>query len=178
MCEQFWVLIQNAMRGCTLHFELHSGYTFRMAQFYSKTCGFALLLTFVMTTLFSLPGFAWCVGEDGHIEVELSVSGDCAGKAFRPSTHSATADASSVYFAAEFDAEHCGPCNDFYFQAHEVISASRHDKTPPSPGLHALDSLIALTYKNNIQPERSFAPVSPQRISQAILSHQTVVLLI
>ena len=48
-----------------------------MNRFGDKLNGFVLLLVFVFTTLGSVPGFAWCIGEDGHFEIEYVATSDC-----------------------------------------------------------------------------------------------------
>ena len=133
---------------------------------------FVLLLAFVFTTLGSVPGFAWCIGEDGHFEVEYVAARDCG---------SATSTSGTIpgesYF--HFDEGHCGPCLDFYFLSPEALSAKRlNHKANKSPTVIALsktpsfNSLAARLVDNNLDLQ------SPPRIFQAILEHRTIVLLI
>lgn len=139
----------------------------------SKLNGFVLLLTFVLTTLGSVPGFAWCIGEDGHFEIEYVATGNCVDGATNSSGNMTGVSPLHI------DQDHCGPCLDFYFQTHEAISANRlYNKTTKSPEILTLNPTIpSITSQSVKLAVGNLASQPPPRISQAILEHRTIVLL-
>jgi len=138
----------------------------------SKLNAFFLLIAFVFTTLGSVPGFAWCIGEDGHFEVEYVAAGDCG--ATSSSSGNITGE-SSIHI----DEDHCGPCLDFYLQPHEVLSTKRlKHETLNSPDIFILNTLRSFTSHAARLVNTNLVPQPPPRISLAILEHRTIVLLI
>ncbi len=138
----------------------------------SKLNGFVLLIAFVITTVGSVPGFAWCIGEDGHFEIEYVAAGDCG--ATSSSSGNITSE-SSIHI----DEDHCGPCLDFYLQSHEVLSTKRlKHETLNSPDVFVLNTLRSFTSQTARLVNSKLVPQPPPRISQAILESRTIVLLI
>ena len=138
----------------------------------SRLNGLILLLTFVLTTVGSVPGFAWCIGEDGHFEIEYIATGDFGG-GVTGSSGNMTGESS-----IQIDEDHCGPCLDFIFQSHEAMSANRpHHKTSKSHDVFALKIFPSITCQTVKLVVGNLVPQPPPRISQAILEHRTIVLL-
>lgn len=145
-----------------------------MDCFGNKLNGFVLLLVFVFTTLGSVPGFAWCIGEDGHFDVEYVATDD-----FGDVTNTAPGRLPGESIIHNDD-DHCGPCLDLYLQSHEVISASRlHNKATKSTDILALNTTIpSITSQAIKRAVENLASQPPPRISQAIREHRMIVLLI
>ena len=140
---------------------------------YLKIKGFVLLLTFVLMTLVSVPGFAWCIGEDGHFEIEFEALKGCDIDAIGSAVD--LVEGSSIHI----EEDNCGACLDIYLQFNEAISSKRFYekiiKTTDTLALNEPPSFISQTVKMVIA---NLVPRPPQRITQAILDHRTIVLLI
>jgi len=137
-----------------------------------KWHGFVLLLAFVVTTLGSVPGFAWCIGEDGHFEIEYIAAEGCGGE-------TVASDIIAGSPSVHIDEDHCGPCRDFYLPSPEAMSANRfHPKTLPSPDFIASNRIPSITFQAASLIVANLVPQPPPRISQAVLEHRTTVLLI
>ncbi|PLX91025.1 MAG: hypothetical protein C0614_00090 [Desulfuromonas sp.] len=145
-----------------------------MNRFGDKLNGFVLLLVFVFTTLGSVPGFAWCIGEDGHFEIEYVATSDCGDIATNSPGN--IVEESSVHF----DVDHCGPCLDFYLQSHETISVRRLlETTTKRADILALNTKISSVTSQSVKRGVENLASQPSiRISQVILEHRKIVLLI
>lgn len=110
-----------------------------------------------MVDLKSLPGFVLCFGEDGHIELEISVDDKCG-----PETrHAGTAAA----FRSE-DAEHCGECSDVPLFSQAMQSHFTREVAAPRPDFQPLGILFSA-------PEYSYSQAQPEewRIPPAVAAH-------
>lgn len=134
---------------------------------------FVLLLTFVLTTLVSVPGFAWCIGEDGHFEIEYEAIKGCGIGAIGSTVD--PVDGSSVHIKED----NRGACLDIYLQSGEAISNKRlYEKVIKTADTLALSAPPLFTSQAVKMVIANLVPRPPQRITQAVLDHRTIVLLI
>ena len=143
-----------------------------MRLFSSKISTLLLTLLFLISSVLSIPGFAWCFGEDGHIEIEYVSTGDCGDRpAASPSKVAGTSQ-------AHIDEDHCGPCQDIYLQAHEARSVGRiYFKAPLDPGALAFNTNPSISSPTVRMVVGNLVPQPPPRIPRSILEHRTIVLL-
>lgn len=76
-----------------------------------------------MVEMRSLPRFVLCFGEDGHIELEISVNDRCGPE---------TADAGTAAFASQ-DADHCGECSDVPLFSQTMQGHFAREAAAPQP---------------------------------------------
>lgn len=133
-----------------------------------------LLATFVLMSAGTLFGYAWCVGDDGHVEVSY-VPGDgcCDGELSR----SATQTHNRPGFSQASD-DGCGLCLDFSTQQSDAVFLKRLKRslTPSADALSPKSFFPGITQSLKLTVS-CLAAQSPPRIAQAILAHRTVVLL-
>ena len=144
-----------------------------MFQICNKITRSLFLITFVLTTLGSVPGFAWCIGEDGHFEIEFvtPIKHD-------NSTTGSSNNISKVPFA-HIDNDHHGPCLDLYLHSQEVLSTNKHhSKDNKSPKSYAFNAPPSIASKTSSLIVGNLISQPPPRIVKAILKHRTIVLLI
>ena len=143
-----------------------------MRRGFRKISNYILLLTFVFTALSSVPGFAWCIGEDGHFEIEYVTDGNCDAA-------SGSSRGTAVVSSIHIDEDHCGSCFDVYLQPHDVFSAKRviHEALK-SPDVFTLATILSSTSQANRLVKTNLVPQPPPRNLQSILKHRTTVLLI
>jgi hypothetical protein len=145
-----------------------------MGRVRKKLIGLTILLTFVLTTLGSVPGFAWCVGSDGHIEIEYFVTGDCGDRATGASTQPTISKEPSAYY----EEEQYGTSVHYNLQTSDTISANRlHLKAPILPDFFPLHNFRSITSQAAKQVVGNLVPQLQPRISRTILEHRTIVLL-
>jgi hypothetical protein len=118
-----------------------------------RTLLVAWLCLVSMVDLQSLPGFVLCFGEDGHVELEISVNDRCGPE---------TADAGMAAFVSQ-DADHCGDCSDIPLFSQAMQSHFARQAAAPQPDFLPLGipfSAPAFRYVPAPAPERQ-APPSP-----------------
>ena len=76
-----------------------------------------------MMDMRTLPGFVLCFGEDGHIELEISVNDRCGTE---------TADTGMAAFVSQ-DADHCGDCSDIPLFSQAMQTHIARDAAAPHP---------------------------------------------
>jgi hypothetical protein len=76
-----------------------------------------------MVDLQSLPGFVLCFGEDGHVELEISVNDRCGSE---------SAGAGIAILVSQ-DADHCGGCSDIPLFSQATQSHFDKQATAPQP---------------------------------------------
>lgn len=131
-----------------------------------------LLVIFLLTSMGTF-GYAWCVGDDGHVEVNYAAATGCCNQDQSP--YSGGQSGSPGLSRA--GADYCGLCLDFDAQKYEAVFFKRIKKS-------AVLSLEPLTkgasYPNAISNSGLVAKMSPQqqfRVAQIILALRTIVLL-
>jgi hypothetical protein len=141
-----------------------------MKQVWNKI---ALLIipVFFVATIVSMPGYAWCFGDDGHVDLKYVAQSANADDSFL----SNSADEHEGYSLAQSDADHCGPCLDFYVELNDATTTKRlENKIPVSIGVVTLNSFASHFARNVKMVVGNFVP-QPPRIAQSILNHRTVV---
>ena len=133
-----------------------------------------LLAVFLLTSAGALLGYAWCVGDDGHVEVSYATGRDCCDDGQGQ-------DSSEQYVVptvSQASGDSCGLCLDFSAQRGEAVFFKRAKRT-------SMVSLAPLSANSSLPSALQsiklvvvdFLPQPPLRIAQAILSLRTVVLL-
>lgn len=97
-----------------------------------------------MVDLRSLPGFVLCFGEDGHIELEISVNDRCGTE---------TVDGGMAAFSPQ-DADHCGECSDIPLFSQAMRSQSAGQAAAARPDFQPLGILFSA-------PDFRYAPAQP-----------------
>ena len=111
-----------------------------MVYVYSKINRFVLLLAFALTTLATVPGFAWCIGDNGHFEVEYVGAGNCGDGANVSS--SIIAGKTSI----QTDEAHCESCSHFSLESTESVLKKRtQHKATIQPAFFALNTIPTTT---------------------------------
>lgn len=136
-----------------------------------------LLPAFLGLSLGSDPAFAWCFGEDGHsIVEEATITGCVDGDGQDTSKVAVKHDTPSLHSSND---KHCGPCLDFSAQQSEAVfskSCKKHLRAPTD--LISL-SIFTQSFAQSVTlVVGNLAPQPPPRISQRILAHRTIVLLV
>ena len=144
-----------------------------MNQIWNKT-SLLLLPIFLVATIISMPGYAWCFGDDGHIDVEYIAGSSCADEASTPNR----SDNHDEVSLSQSDEDHCGPCLDFDIQLNDATTTKRlENKAPVSLGAIAITALPSISAQTVKLVVGNLVPQPPPRIAQSILNHRTVVLL-
>jgi hypothetical protein len=144
-----------------------------MNQFWNKI---ALLLipVFFVATVVSMPGYAWCFGDDGHVDIEY-IAGNGSADAASATNHS---DKHGEPSLSQPDADYFGPCVDLDIQLNDATTIKRlENKAPVSIDAIAITSLPSLSAQTIKMVVGNLVPQPPPRIAQSILNHRTVVLL-
>lgn len=139
----------------------------------SKLATLLFLAVFFLTSLGTF-SYAWCVGNDGHVEVNYATEDVCCGvNKIRESGIKYESPGLS-----RLSGQDCGLCLDFATPQNEAIFFKRIKRTttvalePLSPS----SSFIKILPDNQLVA-RKVAFSKKLRIEQAILAHRTVVLL-
>lgn len=141
---------------------------------FSKITALLLLTAFLVTSTGNVFGYAWCVGDDGHVEVSYAKADACCAT----DSENRYDDSSNGIVISRFDGEGCGLCLDFSALKSEAVFFKRLKRastvflSPFSPD----SSPAAAIQSVNLLVGNPVTPPLP-RISQTILAHRTVVLL-
>jgi hypothetical protein len=140
----------------------------------SKIMALLLLAAFLVTSTGNVFGYAWCVGDDGHVEVSYSKADICC----TIDSENRNDDSSNGTVISRFDGEGCGLCLDFSAQQSDAVFFKRLKRTSTvSLSPFSSDSSPAAAIRSTkLLVANRVSPPLP-RISQTILSHRTVVLL-
>jgi hypothetical protein len=140
----------------------------------TQIVGLLLLPTFLFLSVGTAPGYAWCFGEDGHSEIEEATVAGCHDGQDKPG-EAVRHDTPTLHNSED---EHCGPCLDFSLQQDEANFSKRLKKAPAIPiEITSLNGFTFAFAQSVKLVSGNLASQPPPRISQAILSHRTVVLL-
>lgn len=144
-----------------------------MKQTYpSKLVTCLLLAVFLIASLGTALGYAWCVGDDGHVEVGYSIDSNCCVEDLK--SHSVNRyDAPSIRHAS---GDSCDLCFDFTVQQYDVVFFKRVKRTSVSAVAPFPSNVLSPNMVQNAQLVASLALQSPPRVSNTILAHRTVVL--
>ena len=97
-----------------------------------------------MADLKSLPAFVLCFGEDGHIELEVSINNRCGPE---------TTDVGVPAFSSR-NADHCGECSDVPLISQTMESHFSKQAAAPKPDFQPLGILFSA-------PDFRYAPAQP-----------------
>lgn len=133
----------------------------------------SLLALCLLTSPMSASGYVWCLSADGHAEMEAALAGDCGLDTSTPTPDGLLLSALTA------GSDDCGPCLDISSSHQWGSPRSRHEDLPVSL---LADFVPAIVMASVPLPERTLNPcrivdTSP-RISEPILHHRTIVLLI
>jgi hypothetical protein len=143
----------------------------------SHTVALVLLPLFLITGIVSVLGYVWCLGSDGHIGVEVSSVNGCSDEdvesrnVFRlavPSIEQSNAGCSDS--GLDFTV-HVQQAEATFLKRFENIPLISVDTVPSN----AFSSLVAQNTKLIVD---NLALKPPSKISQTILAHRTIVLLV
>lgn len=134
-----------------------------------------VLPAFLLVSIGSEPGYAWCFGEDGHSEIEQITIMGC-GDNQEELKEAFKHDTTSLYNS---DDECCGPCLDLSAQQHEASLSKRLKKLLSIPLEGITPNVFPQIFAQKIDlVAGNLASQPPPRISQRILAHRTIVLLV
>lgn len=132
-----------------------------------------LLIAFLASSFGDVFGYAWCVGDDGHVGIDYVTDKNCCADEYINDR----VIRSDVPAISHPYGEHCGTCLDFPAQQGEAVFFKRLKRTSPA----FVDAVTAKgfsqipTQKLRLVGGR-LMPLSQPRMSQTILAHRTVVL--
>ena len=140
----------------------------------TQIIGLLLLPAFLAVSIGSVPGYAWCFGEDGHSEIEEATITGCSDNQIEPKEF-VKYDTPSLHASEN---GHCGSCLDFSAQQSETVFSKRHKKILQTPTDAIILNVFPQNFVKNVKLVAcNLASQPPPRISQTILAHRTVVLL-
>lgn len=131
-----------------------------------------LLLLCLLVTPASLSGFVWCLGDDGHAQVELATAGDCAVDRDMPPP------VAGPGVALDAGEDRCGPCLDLSSSHRWGSPRGRNSLAPASLPVALAPVVVALQrpLPDRFLTSRLVIDPAP-RTPQQILHHRTIVLL-
>jgi hypothetical protein len=122
-----------------------------------------------MVDLQSLPGFVLCFGEDGHIELEISVNDRCGPE---------TVDIGMAALSSQ-DADHCGDCADIPLFSQAMQSHFTKQAAAPRPDFQPLGILFsAPVFRYAPEAPAAWRTPPPVAASAALNSLRTVRILV
>lgn len=145
-----------------------------MNRIFYKFSVLILLPVFCIVSIFSVLGYAWCFGDDGHFEVAyLSSSACCESVVERPG--SLRVDEFSLI---SFGEELCDSCLDLSAQKSDAIFLKRLKRLSSHPDKPVPANGFVNIYRQTSQPFVAELLLRPlPRVSQTLLVHRTIVIL-
>ena len=141
---------------------------------FTKFVAFLLLPAFLIASAGDMLGYAWCLGDDGHVEIQYVTSNGCCDSNLENS-HSVRPDVATLHQSSD---NHCGSCLDFSTQPNEAVFSKRLKRVSSgSIKIISSNSFPSISAQNVKLVVSNLASQPPPRVSQAILAHRTVVLL-
>jgi hypothetical protein len=143
-------------------------------EIFFKTSDIFTTHIFLVMSSGTLLGYAWCLGDDGHVELSYATGVDCCGDG-QESGDSEKCTTSSL---SQPGADNCGLCLDSSAQQSEAVFSKRVKRTStpsiemPTPNNTHLQAVLC-------SPKTANALIAHTipRIAQTILAHRIVVLL-
>jgi hypothetical protein len=132
-----------------------------------------LLPAFILTSASEVLGFTWCVGNDGHVELERGTGHDCGDENFASENY--CKNASPIIFGTSYEC--CGPCLDLSLQNEAYIVKRLKKITVAHSDAINLNVFPRNAVRKTNLLVRNLITQHPPRISKTILAHRTVVLL-
>lgn len=141
-------------------------------RYCSKLVTYLLVTTFLVASAGTVFGYAWCFGDDGHVDVSYSSGGGCCDE----DLENRTADRYAVDTISKLNGDSCGSCLDVTAQQCSAVLVKRMTRvSTPS-----VATLVTNSFSPKIgQGAPSVAKLTSHtpRVSPTILAHRTVVLL-
>jgi len=137
-----------------------------------KLVTYLLVTTFLVASAGTVFGYAWCFGDDGHVDVSYSNGGGCCDE----DLENRTADRYSVATISQSSGDSCGSCLDVTAQQCSAVLVKRLTRvSTPSVATLATNSFSPKIVHGTpwVAKLTSHSP----RVSPTILAHRTVVLL-
>jgi len=132
-----------------------------------------LLLAFLTTSVSNVSGYAWCVGDDGHVGIDSSAGKGCCIDVCKSDYTDKRYDVSAISQASEY----CSQCLDFSALQPEAVFFKRLKRTPTILKVTVTPNGFQSIAAQNVKIVAGNLMLEPQpRVSQTILAHRTVVL--
>ena len=145
-----------------------------MNQTYSlKLVTCLLLAVFLVASLGTALGYAWCVGSDGHVEVSYANDSNCCVEDLKSQSVNRY-DAPTVSHGS---GESCSLCLDFTAQQYDAVFFKRVKITPVTAVAPLPLDVFPSKVSQGARLVASLDLQSPPRVSKTILAHRTIVLL-
>jgi hypothetical protein len=140
--------------------------------YYSKLVTYLLVMTFLVASAGTVFGYAWCFGDDGHVEVSYSKGGGCCSEGLEKRA----ADRYVAPGISESSGDYCGSCLDVTAQQSSAVFFKRL-KRVSTPAFAILNASVFSPKMVQSSPWFARLTSHPPRVSPTILAHRTVVLL-
>ncbi|MGK2906584.1 MAG: hypothetical protein ACSLFH_09600 [Desulfuromonadales bacterium] len=138
----------------------------------SKVMVCLLLAAFLTASAGNVFGYAWCVGDDGHVGIDVFTDKSCCADDFQ-GDKAVRSDLSAISQSSE----HCGLCLDFSAQQSDAVFLKRLKRIPTtSSDTVSPKSHTQIAPRNDNLVVGHLMPRFQPRISQTMLAHRTVVL--
>lgn len=141
-------------------------------RYLSKLVTCLLLTTFFLASTASVFGYAWCLGDDGHVEVSYSKGSGCCD----PEPGKLPVARHIVPTITQSSDNFCSSCLDFSVQTCDAVFTKRVKRVTPPPVALLNARVFSPKVVQSTPWDVKLTSLLP-RISQAILVHRTVVLL-
>jgi coenzyme F420-reducing hydrogenase beta subunit len=138
----------------------------------SKLVTYLLVTTFLVASAGTVFGYAWCFGDDGHVEVNYSKGGSCCSEDFE--SHSVNRYNTPSISQLKLDS--CGSCLDFSAQQSDAVFFKRVKRTSVSTVVTFSTNFFSTKVVQSAPCIAKQISSSP-RVSPTLLAHRTVVLL-
>lgn len=145
-----------------------------MCQIIIKIIGLLLIPAFLVASIGSVPGYAWCFGEDGHKDFKKTAIVGCSDGQ-NETKDVVKYDTPSIYSS---DDECCDSCFHFSAQQGEIVFSKQYKKPLQTTADEISLNVFSQSFAQSVKlVATNLASQPPPRISQTILAHRTVVLL-
>ena len=129
-------------------------------------------MTFVMASAGTVFGYAWCFGDDGHVEVSYSSGVVCCDE----DLENRTADRYIVPTISQSSADSCGSCLDVSTPQCGAVFLKRLKQVSSTSVATVSTNIFSPKMVQGAPWSAKLTSLSP-RVSPTILAHRTVVLL-
>lgn len=138
-----------------------------------KSVTFLLLVLFMIASLGTVFGYAWCVGDDGHVEVSYANDSGCCADDLK----SQPVNRYDVPTVSQASGGSCGLCLDFTVQQYDVVFFKRVKRTSVTSVATFPSHVLSPNVGQSVPLVASLALQPVPRVSKTILAHRTTVLL-
>jgi hypothetical protein len=138
----------------------------------SKLVTYLLVTTFLVASAGTVFGYAWCFGDDGHVDVSYSNGGGCCDEGLEKRT----ADRYAVPTIGQLSGDSCGSCLDVTVQQTGAVLFKPLKRVSTPSFATLIENIFSPKMIQGAPWGASLISLSP-RVSPTILAHRTVVLL-